>query len=94
VATHSTTGATLGNMICINNIISAKAVMNMTDESEGRFIKKTAPVAFLMYVIVTAVALPFLLIKTYTEGVAQPGQDPTGGDGTGIGRRLLSLLLA
>ena len=72
------TGATLGNMICINNIISAKvwgqgwrthapqpnsqAVMNLNHISEGVFIFKTAPVALVMAVISTVVGFLFTFL--------------------------------
>ncbi|GMH40024.1 hypothetical protein BSKO_07928 [Bryopsis sp. KO-2023] len=52
-------GGTLGNMICINNIISARTVLGL-EESEGEFIKKTAPVAAVFYVIGTLVGLIFV----------------------------------
>eukprot|EP01026_Neomeris_dumetosa_P010863 TRINITY_DN1400_c0_g1_i5.p1 TRINITY_DN1400_c0_g1~~TRINITY_DN1400_c0_g1_i5.p1 ORF type:complete len:652 (-),score=59.12 TRINITY_DN1400_c0_g1_i5:471-2426(-) len=50
-----TAGATMGNCVCINNIIGAKAVMNMNSIPEGEFIRRTAPVAFLFYLIGTGV---------------------------------------
>jgi L-lactate permease len=51
----------MGNMICINNILGAKAVMNLTHVGEGEFIRRTAPVAFLMAILSQAFALIFTL---------------------------------
>lgn len=55
-------GATAGNMICINNIIAAKAVVggDAVRVSEGAFIMKTAPALAAMLTVATLVALPFL----------------------------------
>lgn len=55
-------GATAGNCVCINNIISAQAVVGgrAARVSEGSFILKTAPVLLLMLVIATLVSLIFL----------------------------------
>ncbi|WIA11159.1 hypothetical protein OEZ85_011296 [Tetradesmus obliquus] len=54
-------GATIGNMICINNILSAKAVMNMNHVGEGEFIRRTAPVALLFLAAAQALGLVFTL---------------------------------
>ncbi|KAF8068175.1 hypothetical protein HT031_001861 [Scenedesmus sp. PABB004] len=56
-----TAGATLGNMLCINNILSAKAVMNMAGVGEGLFIRATAPAALLFAVLAQALGLAFTL---------------------------------
>ena len=53
-------GSTLGNMICINNIISARAVLGL-DQSEGEFIRRTGPIAGVFYVVGTLVGLIFVL---------------------------------
>lgn len=53
-------GATMGNMLCINNIISVKAVLGLP-QSEGEFIKKTAPVAAVFYAISLLAGLVFIL---------------------------------
>ena len=55
-------GGTAGNMVCINNIIGARAVVagDAAHVSEGRFILKTAPALAVMLVIGTVVAIPFL----------------------------------
>ena len=57
-------GATAGNMICINNIIAAKAVVGgaAVHVSEGAFIMRTAAALTVMLVIATLVALPFLFL--------------------------------
>lgn len=47
-------GATAGNMVCLNNIVNAKAVMNV-NTPEGDFIKKTGIVFLIYYVLATAV---------------------------------------
>ena len=47
--------------MCINNILSARAVMGLTHVSEGEFLKRTAPVALLMMVLVEAIGLVFTL---------------------------------
>ena len=52
-------GATLGNMICINNIIAARAVVGL-HESEGEFIRKTGPVAILYAVLGALVGMAFV----------------------------------
>lgn len=56
-------GATAGNMICINNIISARTVVGgrALYVSEGAVIMQTAPALGAMLLIGTLVALPFLL---------------------------------
>ncbi|KNC87620.1 hypothetical protein SARC_00251 [Sphaeroforma arctica JP610] len=46
-------GASIGNAICINNVIAARTVIGLTDVGEGVFIKKTGPVAFITIVWVT-----------------------------------------
>lgn len=53
-------GATMGNMICINNIISARTVLGL-EQGEGEFIKRTAPAAVVFYVVGTLVGLIFVL---------------------------------
>eukprot|EP00892_Ulva_mutabilis_P009417 jgi/Ulvmu1/6848/UM031_0053.1 len=57
-------GATAGNMICINNIIAAKAVVGgaALGVTEGAFIQRTAPALAVMITIATLVALPFLFL--------------------------------
>jgi hypothetical protein len=56
-------GGTAGNMICINNIISARTVVGgqAVHVSEGAFILKTAPALGIMLVVGTLISLPFLL---------------------------------
>jgi L-lactate permease len=56
-------GGTAGNMICINNIISARTVVGgrALNVSEGAFIMRVAPSLGLMLLIGTLVSLPFLL---------------------------------
>lgn len=46
-------GAALGNMVCIANILAARSVLNVTEEQEGYFIKRTAKTA-LVYAVMTA----------------------------------------
>ena len=55
-------GGTAGNMVCINNIIGARAVVagDATHVAEGRFIVKCVPALLTMLAIGTIVALPFL----------------------------------
>lgn len=57
-------GATAGNMVCINNIISARTVVGgrALQCSEGAFILLTAPALACMLLLGTLVALPFLLM--------------------------------
>ena len=54
-------GATAGNCVCINNILSAKAVMNMAHVGEGEFIRRTAPVALVFLLVAEALGLMFTL---------------------------------
>jgi L-lactate permease len=56
-------GGTAGNMICINNIISARTVVGgkALHVSEGAFIMHVAPCLGAMLLISTLVSLPFLL---------------------------------
>jgi L-lactate permease len=55
-------GANAGHMVCINNIISARAVVggDAIDVSEGAFIQRMAPALLSITGIGTLVALPFL----------------------------------
>ena len=55
-----TTGATIGNMICINNILAARAVVGV-NEPEGAFMRRTLPACCLFWAMGTAVSLIFLL---------------------------------
>ena len=57
-------GAAAGNMVCINNIISARTVVGgvALHESEGSFIAKTAVPLLAMLVISTLVSLIFLFV--------------------------------
>lgn len=52
-------GATIGNMICINNIISARAVLGL-EQSEGEFIQKTGPVAVLYAILGALIGMAFV----------------------------------
>ncbi|KAL7528510.1 hypothetical protein ACHAXR_002486 [Thalassiosira sp. AJA248-18] len=52
-------GASAGNGICLNNIISACTVTGLA-VGEGKIIAKTAKFVFIMIVIATLVMLPFL----------------------------------
>lgn len=52
-------GATVGNMICINNIISARAVMNLNHVPEMHFIRRTWKVCLTFYVLAVLLGLPF-----------------------------------
>ncbi|KNC85806.1 hypothetical protein SARC_02031 [Sphaeroforma arctica JP610] len=40
-------GASMGNAICINNVIAARTVMGVTEIGEGKFIAKTGPVVII-----------------------------------------------
>ncbi|CAD7695229.1 unnamed protein product [Ostreobium quekettii] len=53
-------GATLGNMVCINNIISARTVLGL-QQSEGEFIMRTGPVAAVFFVVGVLAGLVFVL---------------------------------
>lgn len=52
-------GATAGNMICINNIVSARAVMNLNHVPEMLFIRRTWKVCLIFYVLAVLLGLPF-----------------------------------
>eukprot|EP00884_Botryococcus_braunii_P016899 jgi/Botrbrau1/3893/Bobra.0183s0114.1 len=56
-----TAGAAAGNSICINNILSAQAVLGLTHISVGEFIRRTALPTFVFYVIATLFGLIFTL---------------------------------
>lgn len=58
------TGATVGNMICINNILSAKAVMGLVHMGEGEFIKRTFPLAVLFCLLAEGIGCLFFFIPT------------------------------
>lgn len=54
-----TCGSTLGNAVCLNNIIAASAVVKLA-ATEGEVMRLTGPIAFGFYIISTAVLIPFL----------------------------------
>jgi L-lactate permease len=56
------TGSAAGNMVCLNNILSAQAVMGLSHINVGDFIKRTALPCVLFYVIATAFGLLFTLL--------------------------------
>eukprot|EP00884_Botryococcus_braunii_P016896 jgi/Botrbrau1/3890/Bobra.0183s0111.1 len=57
-----TAGATAGNAVCINNILSAQAVLGLVHISVGEFIKRTTIPVLIFYVIATLIGLVFTLI--------------------------------
>jgi lactate permease len=58
--TLQTVGGSVGNMICIHNILSAKAVVGLMEIHEGTFIKRML-LAFSVFIVVgTLTGLPFL----------------------------------
>jgi lactate permease len=58
--TLQTVGGSVGNMICIHNILSAKAVVGLMEIPEGVFIKRML-LAFSIFIVVgTLSGLPFL----------------------------------
>ena len=60
-------GATLGNCICINNIISAKTVVGLISTAEGAFIAKTG--AICLAALCGATALGVLFVYTLPASV-------------------------
>jgi len=61
-------GATMGNAICLNNIIAVSAVVGLK-VSEGVVMMRTGPITGLFYVIATALMIPFI----YGSGIEQTG---------------------
>jgi len=62
-------GATLGNMICINNIISAKTVMGLMEVQEGSFMAKTGVNCLIALIIATALGALFTYTLPDTLGI-------------------------
>lgn len=54
-------GACAGKMVCVANVVSAKAVLNLGSLHEGAIIRHTLPAALLLLVVSEAFALLFLL---------------------------------
>jgi hypothetical protein len=48
-------------VVCINNILSAKAVMGLVHVGEGEFIKRTAPIGLVFGLMAGALGLVFTL---------------------------------
>jgi hypothetical protein len=65
-------GATLGNCVCINNILSAKAVMGLVHVGEGEFIRRTAPIGFLFGILAQVIGLMFTLGNLLPDGPIGP----------------------
>jgi lactate permease len=53
-------GGSMGNMICIQNILSAKAVVGLSNVPEGVFIKKMVWVLLIYAIVATLASLLFL----------------------------------
>ncbi len=56
-----TTGAALGNMICVNNVVAVCATVGCIG-AEGLIIRRNAIPAFIYYLAITAVALVFMYV--------------------------------
>ena len=59
---HVAPGATAGNAVCLNNIISAQAVLALQAVPVSRFLSRTALPVAVFYVISTAVGVLFALL--------------------------------
>jgi lactate permease len=53
-------GASMGNMICIHNILSAKVVVGLDSVTEGTFIKKMIPSLIVFTIVGTTAGLLFI----------------------------------
>lgn len=61
-------GAAFGNMTCIFNILSVKTILG-NDEPEGSFLKKTAPIMAIFWLISTAFGGPLFFATGWGEGM-------------------------
>jgi lactate permease len=58
--TLQTVGASMGNMVCIHNILSARVVVGLDSVQEGAFIKKMIPSLIIFTIVGTLSGLIFL----------------------------------